>query len=42
VLKVNRIEVKINTQTPWKVARAIELIRKHLHFDQLLDYLKST
>ncbi len=38
VLKINRIEVKINTRTPWKVQRAIELIREHVDFDSLLDH----
>lgn len=36
-LKINRIEVKINTQTPWKSARAIELIREHVNFDLLIE-----
>lgn len=40
VVKISRIEVKINTQTPWKVKRAIELIRKHLDFDMLLNQLE--
>jgi len=30
VVKISRIEVKINTHTPWKVSRAIELIQKHV------------
>ncbi len=37
VVKVSRIEVKINTRTPWKVKRAIELIRNHVNFDYLLE-----
>jgi len=39
VVKISRIEVKINTRTPWKVKRAIELIRKNLDFDLLLQKL---
>ncbi|GAB5551383.1 MAG: AAA family ATPase [Saprospiraceae bacterium] len=41
VVKVSRIEVKINTRTPWKSKRAIELIDEHLNFDLLLDRLKT-
>lgn len=35
-LKISRIEVKINTNTPWKVKRAIELIRENIDLDQIL------
>lgn len=37
VLKISRIEVKINRSTPWKVARAIELIEKNVDLDDLLE-----
>ena len=37
VVKISRIEVKINTRTPWKVNRAIELIRQHMDFELLLE-----
>lgn len=37
VVKISRIEVKINTATPWKVSRAIELVREHVNFDFLLE-----
>jgi hypothetical protein len=40
VIKISRIEVKINTRTPWKVKRAVELIRKHVDFDLLLDRMR--
>lgn len=40
VVKISRIEVKINVRTPWKVKRAIELIREHVDFDLLLHQLK--
>lgn len=33
--KINRLEVKINTNTPWKVARAIELIKENVNLDLL-------
>ena len=36
VLKISRIEVKINRSTPWKVRKAIELIEDHVNLEQLL------
>jgi len=36
VLKISRIEVKINLSTPWKVRRAIELIKTNVNTDALL------
>jgi dethiobiotin synthetase len=36
MVKINRIEVKINTRTPWKAARAIELIRNHVDLSLIL------
>ena len=36
VVLVSRIEVKINTETAWKVRRAIQLIGEHVDLDQLL------
>ena len=39
VVKISRIEVKINTKTPWKSKRAIELIKKHFDFDMFLEQL---
>lgn len=36
VLKISRIEVKINRGTPWKVSRAIELIERNVDMDALL------
>jgi len=41
VVKISRIEVKINTRTPWKVQRAIELIREHIPLDTLLGMEKE-
>lgn len=35
-VKINRIEVKINTRTPWKVNLAEEMIRKHVDLSRLL------
>ncbi len=39
VVKISRIEVKINTKTPWKSKRAIDLIKKHVNFDLFLKQL---
>jgi dethiobiotin synthetase len=36
VLKISRIEVKINRSTPWKINRAIELISQNVHLEGLL------
>lgn len=36
VLKISRMEVKINRNTPWKVRRAIELINENVDLDNLL------
>ena len=41
VVKISRIEVKINTRTPWKVNRAIKLIREHVNFDLLLERINT-
>ncbi|HQP76237.1 MAG TPA: AAA family ATPase [Saprospiraceae bacterium] len=38
VIKISRIEVKINLNTPWKVQRAIELISNNVDLDAILDY----
>ncbi|MCB9080737.1 MAG: AAA family ATPase [Lewinellaceae bacterium] len=40
VVKISRIEVKINNRTPWKSKRAIELIGEHVNFDILLDQFR--
>ena len=36
MVKINRIEVKINTRTPWKAQRAIDLIKNNIDMDLLL------
>ena len=36
VVKISRIEVKINTRTPWKARRAIELFNQHTELGGLL------
>lgn len=39
VVKISRIEVKINTRTPWKIKKAISLIKDHVNFNFLLERL---
>jgi len=34
-IKINRMEVKINTRTPWKARRAVELIHSHVDLSSL-------
>ncbi len=41
MVKINRIEVKINTRTPWKAARAIELIKNNVDLDFLLEGVRK-
>lgn len=36
VVKISRIEVKINTRTPWKVKRACELLEDNVDLDLIL------
>ncbi|MCO6461429.1 MAG: AAA family ATPase [Saprospiraceae bacterium] len=38
VIKISRIEVKINLNTPWKVKRSIELINHNVDLNAILDY----
>jgi dethiobiotin synthetase len=40
VLKISRIEVKINQETPWKVQRAIEMIEQNINLDLILDKMR--
>lgn len=39
VLKVSRIEVKINRDTPWKIKRAIDLIEANVDLDYILKQI---
>lgn len=36
VTQISRIEVKINTRTPWKIEKAIEMIKENIDFDLIL------
>lgn len=38
VVKISRIEVKINTRTPWKVKRAKDLIEKNVDLKMLYEW----
>jgi dethiobiotin synthetase len=40
VVKIARIEVKINPETPWKVQRAIEMIEQNINLDLILEKSK--
>ncbi|MFK7948455.1 MAG: AAA family ATPase [Saprospiraceae bacterium] len=37
VMKISKIEVKINPRTPWKIHRAEELISQHVDLDMILN-----
>jgi len=40
VIKISRIEVKINLNTPWKVERSIDMIQQNVDLDFILDYCR--
>ncbi len=37
VIKISKIEVKINQNTPWKVAKAIKLIEENVNLEKLIS-----
>jgi len=39
VIKISKIEVKINTRTPWKVQKAVELFAEHVDLSIIMDQL---
>lgn len=41
VIKISRIEVKINTRTPWKVKKAVQLFEEHINIDPILNQIKN-
>lgn len=41
VIKINRIEVKINIRTPWKSDRAVQLIKKYVDLDYIIKHLND-
>jgi hypothetical protein len=40
-LRINAIEVKINTRTPWKAARATELVQEYVALDDLITIFET-
>ncbi len=40
VIKISRIEVKINRHTPWKIKRAIELINDNVDLQMIIDSME--
>jgi hypothetical protein len=42
VIKISKIEVKINTRTPWKVKKAIELFRNHVDLTPVMEQIKAS
>ncbi len=40
VLRISKIEVKINRSTPWKIKMAIDLIENNIDLDKILDSAK--
>lgn len=40
VIKISKLEVKINRRTPWKIAKAIELIQANVDIPYMIDRLK--
>ena len=41
VIKISRIEVKINTRTPWKVQKAVELFKEHVDLTPILQKIRK-
>lgn len=41
VIKISRIEVKINTRTPWKIQKAIKLFSEHIDMDPINEFINS-
>ncbi|NND33845.1 MAG: AAA family ATPase [Saprospiraceae bacterium] len=40
VIKISKIEVKINLHTPWKIKRAIDLIESSIQVQQIIDSMQ--
>lgn len=41
VIKISKLEVKINRRTPWKISKAIELIKDHVDIQTMIELLKK-
>ena len=37
VVKISRMEVKINTRTPWKIVKAVALFRQHINIEPVVS-----
>ncbi len=42
VIKISKLEVKINRRTPWKISKAIELINDHVDITYMLSQLENS
>jgi hypothetical protein len=40
-LRISAIEVKINTRTPWKATRAMELVKQHVDLNSLIAIMAT-
>lgn len=40
-MKISKIEVKINSHTPWKIAKAIELFKDHVNIDEIIANIRA-
>ncbi len=40
VIKISKIEVKINRSTPWKIQKAIKLIEENIDLDEIIEAAK--
>jgi len=41
VIKISKLEVKINRQTPWKISKAIELIQENVDIEGMISSLNA-
>ena len=41
VIKISKIEVKINTRTLWKVSKAVNLFREHVRIGQIVERIRE-
>ncbi len=41
VIKISQLEVKINTRTPWKIAKAVNLFQKHININHILEMAQA-
>jgi hypothetical protein len=40
VIKISKLEVKINRRTPWKIAKAIQLIQENVNVMKMIELLR--